>query len=299
MSSALPPVTIAMPVYNGEDYIARSLTAIQNQEYGDFELLIRDNASSDGTEEIAREFALSDSRIRVTRNEQNIGGARNSNALLNDAAAPLIMWAYHDDEPHPLLIKDSVDRLSDAGPSAVVAYPRVNLIDENSNVVGQHEDGDLDLGQSSAHERIRVLFRRKVAQIQFGLMRTNVVREFGGVSVSTGGEFIMPASLALRGRCLLSSTDAKRLSIRQHLDRSGGHRNSEAAWVDPSRPNVPFPYSRSITLMLTAVARAPLSMSERRRCFRAVLQNWVAPQLRSVAGDVARLPWDAGWITRH
>ncbi|WP_166980312.1 glycosyltransferase family 2 protein [Paramicrobacterium fandaimingii] len=299
MSSALPPVTIAMPVYNGEDYIARSLTAIQNQEYGDFELLIRDNASSDGTEEIAREFALSDSRIRVTRNEQNIGGARNSNALLNDAAAPLIMWAYHDDEPHPLLIKDSVDRLSDAGPSAVVAYPRVNLIDENSNIVGQHEDGDLDLGQSSAHERIRVLFRRKVAQIQFGLMRTNVVREFGGVSVSTGGEFIMPASLALRGRCLLSSTDAKRLSIRQHLDRSGGHRNSEAAWVDPSRPNVPFPYSRSITLMLTAVARAPLSMSERRRCFRAVLQNWVAPQLRSVAGDVARLPWDAGWITRH
>lgn len=298
MSLTPPPVTIAMPVYNGEDYIARSLAAIQGQEFGDFELLIRDNASTDSTEEIAQEFALSDSRIRFTRNAQNLGGARNSNALLDDAAAPLIMWAYHDDEPHPRLVKDSVERLSDAGSSAVVAYPRVNLIDENSNIVGQHEDGDLDLSQPSAHERISVLFRRKVAQIQFGLMRTQVVREFGGVSVSTGGEFIMPASLALRGRCLLSSPDAKRLSIRQHVDRSGGHRNSEAAWVDPSRPHVPFPYSRSITLMTKAVARAPLSMSERRRCFRAMLRYWAAPQLRSVVGDVARLPWDAGWVTR-
>ncbi|PFG30454.1 glycosyltransferase family 2 protein [Paramicrobacterium agarici] len=299
MTAAVPPVTIAMPVYNGADYIARSLAALQSQTFADFELLIRDNASTDDTEGIVQEFASSDSRIRYTRNEQNIGGARNSNALLADASAPLIMWAYHDDEPHPLLIKDSVDRLSDAGQSAVVAYPRVNLIDENSAVVGQHEDGDLDLGQPSAHERIRVLFQRKVAQIQFGLMRTHVVRESGGISVSTGGEFIMPTSMALRGRCLLSSPDAKRLSIRQHVDRSGGHRNSEAEWIDPSRPNVPFPYSRSITLMMKAVARAPLSMAERRRCFNAVLRYWAAPQLRSVAGDVARLPWDAGWITRR
>jgi hypothetical protein len=298
MSEVAPPVTVAMPVYNGEDYIDRALRALQAQEFADFELIIRDNASTDRTEEIAREFAASDPRIRYVRNPENIGGARNSNALLDDAQAPLIIWAYHDDEAHPKLLSDSVEKLADAGSRAVLAYPRVVLIDPEGRIVGRHDDADLDLRDPEPHARLARVLGRRIGQIQFGLMRTDAVRESGGVCVSTGGEFILPAAMALRGLCLLADADEPRLSIRQHEERSGGDRGSEAAWIDPSRPHIPFPYSRSNPLMLKTVADAPLTAAERRRSYGAVVRHWTIPDLRSVAGDIVRLPWDAGWIKR-
>lgn len=297
MTAAAPPLTVAMPVYNGEDYIGRALDALERQEFTDFELLVRDNASTDGTEQIVREAAASDDRIRYVRNETNIGGARNSNALLADAAAPLIIWCYHDDEAHPRLLADSITHLAD--PRVSVAYPRVQLIDPSGAVVGRHDDADLELAQDAPHERLAEVLHRRIAQIQFGMMRTDLVRQAGGVSVSTGGEFILPAAMALRGRCLLSSPDEPRLSIRQHEDRSGGDRESEAAWIDPTRPHVPFPYSRSTPLMLKTVADAPLTSAERRRCYAAVVRYWAIPDSRSFAGDLMRLPWDAGWIKHH
>lgn len=297
MTAAPPPVTVAMPVYNGEDYIERALTALQQQEFADFELLVRDNASTDGTEHIVRQFAAADDRIQYVRNASNIGGARNSNALLDSASAPLIIWSYHDDEAHPRLLGDSVARLADS--RAVVAYPRVQLINPEGTVTGRHDDEDLELGEDAPHERLRKVLQRRIAQIQFGMMRTDEVRRAGGVSVSTGGEFILPAAMALRGRCLLSSPDEPRLSIRQHDDRSGGDRKSEATWIDPSRPHVPFPYSRSTPLMLRTVATTPLTAEERRRCYATVLRYWTVPDLRAVAGDISHLPWDAGWIPRR
>ena len=290
------PITVAMPVYNGEEFALRALAHVRDQTFTDFEVVIRDNASTDATEEMIREFIRADPRFTYIRNEVNIGGARNSNLLLEEARSPLIVRAHDDDEMHPDYLGDSIARLQEAGPAAVVAYPRVNLIDEHGVVVGAHDDADLDLTQAEPHERIALVLRRIIAQIHFGVMRTDVARACGGISVSTAGEFILPTALALRGQCLLSSIEEVRLSVRQYDGRSGGERTSEAAWIDPSRPHVPFPYSRSTPLMLQAVAAAPLTSVERRRCYQAVLWNWTRPGWRSIAGDVMRLPWDAGWV---
>lgn len=296
--NAPPPVTLAVPVYNGENFLAGALTAIQAQEYTDFRVLIRDNASTDSTEEVAREFVRNDDRFRFVRNDRNIGGARNSNALLADVESPLVAWAYHDDLMHPRFLLDSVNTLDRSGQGAVVAFPRVVLIDETGDVVGRHDDADLAIEHATPHERLAVLLGRVAGQVQFGLMRTEAVRSSGGVSVSTGGEMVLPAALSLRGALALSSSEP-RLSARQHAERSGGDRESEAAWVNPDRPHIPFPYSRSTPLLLRAVGDAPLSASERRKCLAVVLWYWTRPGWRSIAGDVARLPWDLGWLGRR
>ena len=71
-----PQVTLAMPVYNGEKYIAISIRSVLDQDFRDFELIITDNASTDETEAICRELAARDPRIRYVRNERNLGAGR-------------------------------------------------------------------------------------------------------------------------------------------------------------------------------------------------------------------------------
>ncbi len=296
--AAILPVTVGVPVFNGENYLREALERIRNQEYSDFEAVIRDNASSDGTADIAREYAAKDARFRYVRNEVNIGGARNCNAILRDTRSPYIVWAYHDDLLHPAFLKDAMARFAEAGPQAVCVYPRVALIDERGSVVAHHDDSDLEIADPSAHARLRTVLRRVVGQVQFGLMRSAVARTCGGVSESTAGEMILPAALSLRGSLLLASAEEARLYIRQHAQRSGGDRETEAAWVDPVRTRTVFPYSRSNILLQSAVTGAPLSPRERLASRAVVLWYWTRPGLRTLVGDTVRLPRDAGWVQR-
>src|SRR5687767_11052901 len=76
-----PKVSIGMPVYNGANYIRRSIRSILDQDYRNLELVISDNASTDETEAICREMAATDDRIRYFRNEVNLGAAKNYNRV--------------------------------------------------------------------------------------------------------------------------------------------------------------------------------------------------------------------------
>src|SRR5207344_2683550 len=84
MTSA-PRLSIGLPTYNGENFLAESLDALLGQSYEDFELIISDNASTDGTEDICHRYAKQDSRIRYIRQRRNIGCAPNHNYLVGEA----------------------------------------------------------------------------------------------------------------------------------------------------------------------------------------------------------------------
>ena len=81
--NAVPRLSIGLPVYNGENYLAESLDALLGQSYEDFELIISDNASTDGTADICRRYGKQDSRIRYIRQPRNIGLAPNHNVVLD------------------------------------------------------------------------------------------------------------------------------------------------------------------------------------------------------------------------
>ena len=72
-----PRVSIGLPVYNGEKYLRAALDCVVSQEFKDFELILCDNASTDSTEAICREYAARDPRVRYHRNEKNIGATGN------------------------------------------------------------------------------------------------------------------------------------------------------------------------------------------------------------------------------
>jgi len=90
-------VSIGMPVYNGEAYIRNAIDSLLKQTLIDFELIISDNASTDGTESICREYAAQDVRIFYFRQKKNIGAAANFQFVVNHARADFFMWAAYDD----------------------------------------------------------------------------------------------------------------------------------------------------------------------------------------------------------
>src|SRR4051812_3389434 len=92
-----PRLSIGLPVYNGERYVAQAVESLLGQTYSDFELIVCDNASTDGTEAILRKLAGSDSRVRYHRNDVNIGATPNFNRAFALARSPYFKWSAHDD----------------------------------------------------------------------------------------------------------------------------------------------------------------------------------------------------------
>src|SRR3989442_14688005 len=76
-SSRRPRVSVGMPVYNGERYLAEAVESLLAQADEDFELIICDNAATDRTCEMARSYAARDTRGRYAPNEKNLGAAGN------------------------------------------------------------------------------------------------------------------------------------------------------------------------------------------------------------------------------
>ena len=98
--TAVPRVTIGLPVYNGENYLAEAIDSILGQTFTDFELIISDNASTDRTEEICRRYAAEDDRIRYFRHDRNRGASPNYNFTVEKARGEYFKWAAHDDVLH-------------------------------------------------------------------------------------------------------------------------------------------------------------------------------------------------------
>jgi len=132
--SVSPPLTIGLPVYNGQNYVSESLDSLLAQTYTDFELIISDNASTDSTEEICRDYAARDSRIRYVRQPVNIGAAPNHNYLVQAAHGRLFKWAAHDDLFAPKLVERCIEALDQ--PEVILAHAYMGIVDERLNADG-------------------------------------------------------------------------------------------------------------------------------------------------------------------
>lgn len=121
----LPSVSIGMPVYNGANYIREALDSLLAQTFADFELIISDNASTDKTAQICKEYADRDNRIIYFTQYHNIGAVANFQFVLNSARSALFMWAAHDDKWSKNYLQNSTNILSDTSISFV--FPTFEL----------------------------------------------------------------------------------------------------------------------------------------------------------------------------
>jgi len=104
-------VTIGLPVRNGERHLPRAVSSVLSQTHEALELVISDNASDDSTEEICREIAGSDSRVRYVRQPRNIGLVNNFNAALHLSRGSYFKWMGDDDWLTPTYVSRCVEVL--------------------------------------------------------------------------------------------------------------------------------------------------------------------------------------------
>lgn len=271
-----PLVSIGVPVFDGENFLAGTLESLLSQDFSDFELIISDNGSTDGTEEICRDYARRDDRVIYQRHQENRGAAWNYNHLVDDASGTYFKWSSHDDLLQPSYLRCCVDEFELAPPSVVLCYPKTVLIDTEGNEVRPYEDG-LDLRDATPHRRVRQLLRNMgLANAVFGLIRLDALRQTRRVGPFNDSDLVLLLELALLGEFheLEPALFYRRVHARQAYQANRTH-EEVLRWFDPSRrARVLLPRSKRVVEMARAIRMAPIPAGERARSAAVLAREW-------------------------
>ena len=126
----MPRVSVAMPVFNGQKYVAESIESVLAQTYTDFEFLICDDASTDGTWDILKKYESEDKRIKLFKNETNLNISRTLNKLISHAKGEYLARQDSDDLWIKGKLKIQVNFLDSNNNYGLVAS-RIKIIGDN------------------------------------------------------------------------------------------------------------------------------------------------------------------------
>jgi glycosyltransferase involved in cell wall biosynthesis len=171
-----PEVTIGLPVYNGERRLPQALASLLSFTGPSYRIVVVDNASTDRTEDVAREFANRDARVRCVRNETNIGALPNFLRTLDLAESPCFMWASDDDAWQSNYLAELHASLQ-ARPDAVLATAAAIHWTAEGDYVGRIETA---APEGSRETRLKSLFRQNASCWIYGLYRTDWLRREAG-----------------------------------------------------------------------------------------------------------------------
>jgi len=263
----MPKLSIGLPVYNGENYLEEALISLLGQTFEDFELILSDNASHDRTEEICRDFAGRDARVRYHRCSENMGAAANFNSVFSMATGSYFKWAAHDDVCGSDYLRRCIEVL-DGDPSVVLCHTLSGKIDSAGRMDGVY-DYPVRYDAQSAADRFRDLITVRHDCIAiFGVMRPEVLSRTPLIGSYVASDRVLLAELALHGR--LVEIPEVHFFRRAHDDVSSmlDERSDRLAWFDPDKSDVvSLPNWRVIREYVGALSRAPLSTGDSLSCW--------------------------------
>ncbi|HEV3381267.1 MAG TPA: glycosyltransferase family 2 protein [Trebonia sp.] len=279
--SGTPRLSIGLPVYNGEKYVAESIDALLGQSYTNFELIISDNASTDATGDICRRYAKEDSRVRYFRQPQNIGLAPNHNFVVVTATGELFKWAANDDLYATDLVERCVAAL-DENPGVVLAHSWTAKIDDSGTVTEAFEY-PMTTSSPWAPERFRSVLFDSGGDDDYGVMRIDVLRRTAMKESYHHADHTIIAEIALHGA--FYQVPDWLYFRREHSGQSGrATMRSRCATMDPRRGDrLRHPAVRLVGEYIwgyvRAIRRAPLPLAEKRECYLH-LAHWFASRAR-------------------
>jgi len=271
-----PLVTIGLPVYNGARFVGETLDSLLAQTYENFELIICDNASYDGTEDICRAYAAKDSRIRYVRNPTNLGAAKNYRLTFELSSGKYFRWANSDDLFAPTSLSRCVDVL-ESHQSTILTYPKAKLIDERGQIISKYEDC-LHLQSNRASERFKkVSLELGLVNAIYGLIRADVLRRTALIRAFRGADMVFLAELSLYGK--FWEIPEFLFYRRLHPTASSSFKTSDQfqEFFDPlSKGRIPFTQWKHLLGCLGAVFWAPIRIIEKIRIGLFLMRkaNW-------------------------
>ncbi|MGL5806358.1 MAG: glycosyltransferase family 2 protein [Xenococcaceae cyanobacterium] len=276
-------VAIGLPVYNGANYISKALDSIRAQTFTNFCIIIGDNASTDATEEICREYLKKDNRIIYYRHSENLGAAPNHNFVFKQIDSTYFKWAAHDDMLEPDYLRQCVQLLEE-DPTLAIAHSPAYEIDPQDNKTGTY-DYDIRLDGKRPRDRFwRILWVRHFTE-PFALMRSEFIDKTKLYGSYVGSDRNLTAEMLLQGN--IAYTKERLFCRRSHPESymASIHDNpTKLKWFDTKAKN-PFLHKGIVTFQeyLSAILRLPLPMDERIACL-AILTDWANRRVIDVAG---------------
>lgn len=288
------PVSIGLPVYNGERFLDEALQSIRAQTFPDFEVVICDNGSTDRTAEICHNHASQDTRIRYHRQPENIGAAGNYNDTFRRASGRYFKWAAHDDMIAPTFLERCLEPLED-NPRVGIAFAQMREIDSDGMATHDYAAPIIWDGGDAA-KRLRSLlcsppdrtYIHRCVPIT-GLMRADMLRRTRLIGRFNHSDKVTLVEMALLGD-FVEVPDF--LFLRRIHDQTSLAANRSpqelAAWFDPTRhKRFLHPRSRLFLEYGRAILRADIPMHRRIACIRP-LMNLLRRDWRVFGGEFKR-----------
>ena|SRR3989442_1127978 len=277
-----PKVSVGLPVYNGERYLPNALTRLLEQDFENFELIVSDNASTDGTEEICRFFAQTDGRIRYSRNETNIGLGANHNRTFELSRGLFFKWAAHDDDFPRAMLARFVSVMEESAPCVSVVYSLCEYIGEFGNIQGIDSDG-VNSNDPRPHKRLaHLLWQVHMYNSAFGLIRSDMLRKTRLLGLYPGADHVFLAELAMLG--VFVEIPEPLLRIRRHPGRTFTANTNPHALRELFTPGKghrfsPIGIKTRIKLeLIRSAVLAPITLRDKMLCTAVAA---VTPQWRS------------------
>ena len=286
-----PRVALGLPVYNGERYLRKVLDGVLAQEFEDFQLVISDNASTDGTAEICLEYARRDPRVRYLRSETNIGIAPNFQRVFRLSDGVYFKWLVHDDVCGPRFLRECVDLLDEAPSSVVLVYPKSVQIDEDGNTLGPYED-HLDAREATPSRRLeRVLRHSGLCYAALGLHRSSVLAKTHLIGGFESSDVVLLAELAMIGQFwqipsyLYQARVHRGTTFSQYQSKEEFDEKMDVA----NRGRYVMPRTRQFLEILRAISRVELRRADRLQCAACLLRVWGPRFWRVLGGEWKQL----------
>jgi glycosyltransferase involved in cell wall biosynthesis len=283
-----PILTVGLPVHNREEFLRQSLDALLGQTFTDFDLIISDNASTDGTEDICREYTGRDTRIRYYRNLSNIGAPRNFNRTFELSSTKYFKWATSDDLCGPQFLELAVGVL-ERDPAVVLCYAKSRTIAPDGSPLEDYED-HLHLEETRASQRfMRLVTTIGLCHQHQGVIRSAALGKTGMLKVHLRSDVNLLAELTLYGK--FYELPERLFFRRLHPDSPSWARHDmgrQMEFYDPGKVyRVVFHCLREHAAYLDAIRRAPIGFTEKAALCRFVL--------RRIIQDRSRLAHELGW----
>lgn len=308
--SASPLITIGLPVFNGERFVDQAIESALAQTFSEFKLVVSDNASTDTTVEIVRDYAKRDHRIELIINSINRGGAWNFNRVFAESRSPYFRWAAADDMLAPTLLERSIEVLDSTTEDVVLVYPQTLLVDESGEVLELVEENLAAPPGAAPHTRLLKVCRNMFyGNAVFSVLRSSALRRTRLHGSFPSADYVLLAELALAGefRELPQPLFLRRLHEGTSW-RANPTAESLTHWLDPQKTPVK---RRQLTLFrehLRGIHSAQLSASDKALVYlsyieaaaRGPLRNWAGPRtrLRRAWAQMSTLPTGRGGSER-
>lgn len=287
----MPTVSIGLPVFNGENYLRSSVESILSQSFGDLEVVISDNASTDGTCDIIDSLAAEDDRVRWTRWDENRGAAPNYNHVFEQSSGRYFKWAAHDDILNPEFVRVCIDAHRAASRPLATVYPPTEFIDVAGVVTHRDLDTQHTDSTNPAGRAYQVLQRMSMAHAVFGLHDSRILGRTRLIGNFVSSDYVLLLELAMLGDIALLDTEP----LFQRRVHPGMSRLANATtedvlrWFDPSARSRLSEQNR----LRVEYAKSPfvvdgLGILDRGACAAAVIAGFTASWVRAKRGRALR-----------